>query len=137
MTCLSLAMLQMCVSFKTLASKETDCARQVQGTLVQRVSELKIVTSLFLCVDLYMHAQPRVCACVCLCCVCDFAAGTNEAEGDDVEAGGVGDVTKQLEEQTLEERERAEDAEEGNSSSSSTFTGSLQTHPAPICSVIV
>lgn len=49
-------------------------------------------------------------------CACDFAAGTNEAEGDDGDARGVGDVTKQLEEQTLEERERAEDAEEGISS---------------------
>lgn len=52
----------------------------------------------------------------CTTCACDFAAGTNEAEGDDGDARGVGDVTKQLEEQTLEERERAEDAEEGISS---------------------
>ena len=47
--------------------------------------------------------------------VCDFAAGTNEAEGDG-EAGGVGDVTKQLEQQALEDKEREEDGEEGNSS---------------------
>uniref|UniRef100_A0A8P4K9U6 Methionine aminopeptidase 2 n=1 Tax=Dicentrarchus labrax TaxID=13489 RepID=A0A8P4K9U6_DICLA len=38
-------------------------------------------------------------------------AGTNEAEGDG-EAGGVGDVTKQLEQQTLEDKEREEDGEE-------------------------
>ncbi|XP_070404377.1 methionine aminopeptidase 2 isoform X1 [Nothobranchius furzeri] len=44
--------------------------------------------------------------------VCDFAAGTNEAEGDEIETTSVGDVTKQLEEQTLEERERVQDAEE-------------------------
>lgn len=45
--------------------------------------------------------------------VCDFAAGTNEAEGDSGEAGGVGEVAAQLEQQTLEEKERPEDAEEG------------------------
>ncbi|KAM4573372.1 methionine aminopeptidase 2-like isoform 1-T1 [Odontesthes bonariensis] len=44
--------------------------------------------------------------------VCDFAAGTNEGEGDGAEAEGVGDVTKQLEQQTLGEKERAEDADE-------------------------
>ncbi|KAM9754808.1 methionine aminopeptidase 2-like isoform 2-T2 [Menidia menidia] len=44
--------------------------------------------------------------------VCDFAAGTNEAEGDGAQARGVGDVTKQLELQTLEEKERTEDADE-------------------------
>ncbi|XP_036963187.1 methionine aminopeptidase 2-like isoform X1 [Acanthopagrus latus] len=38
-------------------------------------------------------------------------AGTNEAEGDG-EAGGVGDVTKQLEQQALEDKEREEDGEE-------------------------
>ncbi|TKS73637.1 Methionine aminopeptidase 2 [Collichthys lucidus] len=38
-------------------------------------------------------------------------AGTNEAEGDG-EAGGVGDVTKQLEQQTLEAKDREEDGEE-------------------------
>uniref|UniRef100_UPI0037E992E6 methionine aminopeptidase 2-like isoform X1 n=1 Tax=Semicossyphus pulcher TaxID=241346 RepID=UPI0037E992E6 len=38
-------------------------------------------------------------------------AGTNEAEGDG-EAGGVGDVTKQLEQQTLEDKEKEEDGEE-------------------------
>lgn len=47
--------------------------------------------------------------------MCDFAAGTNEAEGDG-DAGGVGDVTKHLEQQTLEDKEREEDGEEGNSS---------------------
>ena len=68
-----------------------------------------------------------MCVCVCVCVraracspahactrVCDFAAGTNEAEGDG-EAGGVGDVTKQLEQQALEDKEREEDGEEGNS----------------------
>lgn len=40
--------------------------------------------------------------------VCDFAAGSNEAEGD----GGVGSVCEQLERQTLEEQE---DGEEGKS----------------------
>uniref|UniRef100_A0AAQ5YAR3 Methionine aminopeptidase 2 n=1 Tax=Amphiprion ocellaris TaxID=80972 RepID=A0AAQ5YAR3_AMPOC len=40
------------------------------------------------------------------------SAGTNEAEGDG-ETGGVGDVTKQLEQQTLEDKERVEDGEEG------------------------
>ncbi|XP_017261712.1 methionine aminopeptidase 2-like isoform X2 [Kryptolebias marmoratus] len=39
-------------------------------------------------------------------------AGTNEADGGGAGARGIGDVTKQLEEQTLEERERPEDAEE-------------------------
>uniref|UniRef100_A0A096MF28 Methionine aminopeptidase 2 n=1 Tax=Poecilia formosa TaxID=48698 RepID=A0A096MF28_POEFO len=39
-------------------------------------------------------------------------AGTNEAEGDSGEAGGVGEVAVQLERQTLEEKERPEDAEE-------------------------
>lgn len=46
--------------------------------------------------------------------VCDFAAGTGVAEGNE-EAGGDGDVAKQLEQQTLEDKER-EDGEEGNSS---------------------
>lgn len=50
--------------------------------------------------------------------VCDFAAGTNVAEGDG-EAGGVGDVTKQLEQQTLEEKEKEVDGEEGNFSTPS------------------
>lgn len=45
----------------------------------------------------------------------DFAAGTNVAERDG-EAGGAGDVTKQLEQQTLEDKEREDDGEEGNSS---------------------
>ncbi|XP_047242472.1 methionine aminopeptidase 2-like isoform X1 [Girardinichthys multiradiatus] len=44
--------------------------------------------------------------------VCDFAAGTDETEGDSGEAGGIGEVTAQLEQQTLEDRERPEDAEE-------------------------
>uniref|UniRef100_A0A3P8RW57 Methionine aminopeptidase 2 n=1 Tax=Amphiprion percula TaxID=161767 RepID=A0A3P8RW57_AMPPE len=39
------------------------------------------------------------------------SAGTNEAEGDR-ETGGVGDVTKQLEQQSLEDKERVEDGEE-------------------------
>uniref|UniRef100_G3NL20 Methionine aminopeptidase 2 n=1 Tax=Gasterosteus aculeatus aculeatus TaxID=481459 RepID=G3NL20_GASAC len=38
-------------------------------------------------------------------------AGTNEAEGDG-EARGVADVTKQLEQQTVEDKEREEDGEE-------------------------
>uniref|UniRef100_A0A3B3ZQE5 Methionine aminopeptidase 2 n=1 Tax=Periophthalmus magnuspinnatus TaxID=409849 RepID=A0A3B3ZQE5_9GOBI len=38
-------------------------------------------------------------------------AGANEAEGDG-EAGGFGDVTKQFEQQTLEDKEREEDGEE-------------------------
>ncbi|MEQ2270712.1 Methionine aminopeptidase 2 [Xenotaenia resolanae] len=44
--------------------------------------------------------------------VCDFAAGTDETEGDSGEAGVIGEVTAQLEQQTLEDRERPEDAEE-------------------------
>uniref|UniRef100_A0A665VR30 Methionine aminopeptidase 2 n=1 Tax=Echeneis naucrates TaxID=173247 RepID=A0A665VR30_ECHNA len=69
-----------------------------------------------------MHVHgPHWCTRACLpahACttVCDFAAGTNEAEGGG-EAGGVGDVTKQLELHTLEDKEREEDGEEGNSSS--------------------
>lgn len=55
-----------------------------------------------MCAHLHIHAR-----------VCDFAAGTNVAEGDG-EAGGVGDVTKQLEQQTLEEKEKEVDGEEGN-----------------------
>ncbi|XP_034001915.1 methionine aminopeptidase 2-like [Trematomus bernacchii] len=38
-------------------------------------------------------------------------AGTNEAEGDG-EAGSVGDVTKHMEQQSLEDKEREEDGEE-------------------------
>lgn len=56
---------------------------------------------------LHMHAR-----------VCDFAAGTNVAEGDG-EAGGVGDMTKQLEQQTLEEKEKEVDGEEGSFSTPS------------------
>lgn len=59
-----------------------------------------------------------MCAHVCTT-VCDFAAGTKEAEGDCGEAGGVGEVTAQLEQQTLEEKERPEDPEEGISFTSS------------------
>ena len=44
--------------------------------------------------------------------VCDFAAGTNEAEGDG-DTGGVGEVMKQLEQQALEDKEKEEDGEEG------------------------
>lgn len=47
----------------------------------------------------------------------DFAAGTNVAEQQDGEAGGVGDVTKQLEQQTLEDKEKEDDGEEGTTSS--------------------
>lgn len=62
------------------------------------------------------HRCTRACSPAHACTrVCDFAAGTNEAERDG-EAGGVGDVTKQLEQQTLEDKEREEDGEEGNSS---------------------
>lgn len=55
--------------------------------------------------------------------MCDFAAGTNEAEGDG-EAGSVGDVTKHMEQQSLEDKEREEDGEEGNSSSPSSSSSS-------------
>lgn len=67
---------------------------------------------------LHMHAR-----------VCDFAAGTNVAEGDGEAGGDDGDVTKQLEQQTLEEKEKEVDGEEGNfltpssSSSSSSAAG--------------
>ncbi|XP_075906844.1 methionine aminopeptidase 2-like [Nelusetta ayraudi] len=40
------------------------------------------------------------------------SAGTNAAEQQDGEAGGVGDVTKQLEQQTLEDKEKEDDGEE-------------------------
>ena len=61
------------------------------------------------------HWCTRACSPAHACTrVCDFAAGTNEAEGDG-DAGGVGDVTKQLEQQTLEDKEREEDGEEGSS----------------------
>lgn len=62
-----------------------------------------------MCVCVHARACSPAHACTALC---DFAAGTSEAEGDR-DAGGVGDVTKQLEQQTLEDKERAEDGEEG------------------------
>lgn len=43
-------------------------------------------------------------------CVFDFETGNNEAEGDG-DSSSVGKVTKQLEQQALEDKE--EDAEEG------------------------
>lgn len=74
------------------------------------------------CMSTYVlacHWCTRACSPAHACTrVCDFAAGTNEAEGDG-EAGGVGDVTKQLELQTLDNKEREEDGEEGNSLPSS------------------
>lgn len=64
----------------------------------------------------------RACVFTCTHCtctlLCDFAVGTNGAEGDG-DAGGVGDVAKQLEQQVLEDKEKEEDGEEGNSSPSS------------------
>ena len=57
--------------------------------------------------------------------VCDFAVGTNEAEGDG-EAGSVGDVTKHMEQQSLEDKEREEDGEEGNSSQSSSSSSAAE-----------
>lgn len=59
--------------------------------------------------------------------VCDFAAETNVAEGNG-EAGGEGGVTKLLEQQTLEDKER-EDGEEGRSSSLSLFPSLHHHHP--------
>lgn len=55
--------------------------------------------------------------------LCDFAAETNVAEGS-TEAGGEGGVTKLLEQQTLEDKER-EDGEEGKSSPSSSSAASV------------
>ncbi len=79
---------------------------------------LCVCVSVCVCACVHVHRCARVCSPAHACTrVCDFAAGTNEAEGDG-EAGGVGDVTKQLEQQTLEDKEREEDGEEGNSSPS-------------------
>lgn len=43
-----------------------------------------------------------------------FAAGNDDVEVDGT-AGGVGDVTRQLEKQALEDKEKDEDGEEGAS----------------------
>lgn len=100
------------------------------------------------CMSMYVracHWCTRACSPAHACTrVCDFAAGTNETEGDG-EAGGVGDVTKQLELQTLDDKEREEDGEEGNSLPSSAVVivlnfKSLEVHKwnsaGHICNVI-
>ena len=66
-----------------------------------------------------------MCAHMCVC-VYDFAAGTNEAEGDGDTGGGVGDVTKQLEQQALlEDKEKEDDGVDGNDSLTSTSSSSF------------
>lgn len=82
----------------------------------------------------------RVCACVhsqmhTCTPLCDFAAGTNDAEGD---AESVADVAKQLERtlQTLEEKEREEDGEEGKSSPLTPPSSSILPSSSSSCAAV-